>query len=292
VPFCRLARDDASPSPTPPCRPQALPLRLHRRRIGPAGAAAASTRLGQRPRWPARGASSARHHRCHPLCRPQRLRLAGPALTSRPGAPWTGSTGAGTPARRYDSPSSSTAPTASSRTSSDSGRVPPRPGGRGGSRWARRQASQAKTSTGNDEPGQYDTGTRPPGRRAKPCLWSGPFLHRAPGITGTLNDVPGLAAHRDRRRPDDGRSSVSGLALDGASSQIGSTVASGGCDAVHDHAGRQPGSDLRKEAALCLPRGADAGASTTGTTRRCSRSFGFPGRLGLGRRSATGYRDS
>ncbi len=111
-----------------------------------------------------------------------------------------------------------------------------------------------------------------PGRRAKPCLWSGPFLHRAPGITGTLNDVPGLAAHRDRRRPDDGRSSVSGLAL-----QIGSTVASGGCDAVHDHAGRQPGSDLRKEAALCLPRGADAGASTTGTTRRCSRSLGFPG---------------
>lgn len=63
----------------------------------------------------------------------------------------------------------------------------------------------------------------------------------------------------------------------GASCQIGSTVASGGCDAVHDHAGRQPGSDLRKEAALCLPRGADAGASTTGTTRRCSRSLGFPG---------------
>jgi len=93
----------------------------------------------------------------------------------------------------------------------------------------------------------------------------------------TLNDVPGLAAHRNRRRPDDGRSSVSGLALDGASRQIGSTVASGGCDAVHDYAGRQPGSDLRKEAALCLPRGADAGASTTGTTRRCSRSLGFPG---------------
>ena len=38
---------------------------------------------------------------------------------------------------------------------------------------------------------------------------------------------------------------VSGLALDGVSSQIGSTVASGGCDAVHDPAGRQPGSDLR-----------------------------------------------
>ena len=74
-----------------------------------------------------------------------------------------------------------------------------------------------------------------------------------------------------------GNPEVSGLALDGASGQIGSTVASGGCDAVHDHAGRQPGSDLRKEAALCLPRGADAGASTTGTTRRCSRSLGFPG---------------
>jgi hypothetical protein len=97
------------------------------------------------------------------------------------------------------------------------------------------------------------------------------------GITGTLNDVPGLAAHRDRRRPDDGRSSGSGLALDGASRQIGSTQASGGCDAGHDHAGRHPGSDLRKEAALCLPRGADAGASTTGTTRSCSRSLGFPG---------------
>jgi hypothetical protein len=46
----------------------------------------------------------------------------------------------------------------------------------------------------------------------------GAFGGGAPGITGTLNDMPGLA-------------------LDGASSQIGSTVASGGCDAVHDHAG-------------------------------------------------------
>jgi len=35
------------------------------------------------------------------------------------------------PARRYDRPSSSTAPTASRRTASGSGRVPPRPGRRG-----------------------------------------------------------------------------------------------------------------------------------------------------------------
>jgi hypothetical protein len=38
------------------------------------------------------------------------------------------------PARRYDSPSSSTAATASRRTSSGSGGLPPWPGGRGGSR--------------------------------------------------------------------------------------------------------------------------------------------------------------
>src|SRR5512132_2011 len=37
------------------------------------------------------------------------------------------------PARRYDSPSRMTAPTASRRTSNGSGGVPPRPGGRGGS---------------------------------------------------------------------------------------------------------------------------------------------------------------
>jgi dihydrofolate reductase len=64
--------------------------------------------------------------------------------------------------------------------------LPPRPGGRGGRGWARRPASQAKTSTGSDERGQYANGTRPPGRREKPCLWSGPFLHGAPGITDTL----------------------------------------------------------------------------------------------------------
>jgi hypothetical protein len=69
------------------------------------------------------------------------------------------------PARRYDSPSTSTAATASRRTSSDSGGVPPWPARRGGSRWARRPASQASTSAGSEEREQYDKGTRPPGRR-------------------------------------------------------------------------------------------------------------------------------
>src|SRR5512132_4204178 len=61
-------------------------------------------------------------------------------------------------ARRYDSPSSTTAATASKRTANASGRLPPCPGGRGGIRWARRPASQANTSTGSDERGQYDKG--------------------------------------------------------------------------------------------------------------------------------------
>jgi hypothetical protein len=61
-------------------------------------------------------------------------------------------------ARRYDSPSSSTAATASKRTSNESGEVPPWPGGRDGSRWARRAASQASTPAGSDERGQYDNG--------------------------------------------------------------------------------------------------------------------------------------
>jgi hypothetical protein len=60
------------------------------------------------------------------------------------------------PARRYDSPSSKTAATASRRTSSDSGRVPPRPGGHGGSRWARQAPGQPSTLAGSDERGQYD----------------------------------------------------------------------------------------------------------------------------------------
>ncbi len=61
------------------------------------------------------------------------------------------------PARRYDRPSSKTAATASRRTSSGSGRVPPCPGGRGGTRWARRSASQVRALAGSDERGQYDT---------------------------------------------------------------------------------------------------------------------------------------
>src|SRR6266545_5810166 len=64
------------------------------------------------------------------------------------------------PARRYDSPSNTTAATASRRTSRQSGGLPPRPGGRGGSRWARRPASQARTLAGSDDRGQYDNGDR------------------------------------------------------------------------------------------------------------------------------------
>src|SRR6266545_6942437 len=78
------------------------------------------------------------------------------------------------PARRYDSPFSSTAATASRRTSKASGRVPPRPGGRGGIRWARRAASQASTSTGSDDRGQYDNGdqTSMAGFDTLPMVWS------------------------------------------------------------------------------------------------------------------------
>jgi hypothetical protein len=68
------------------------------------------------------------------------------------------------PARRYDSPSRMTAATASRRTSNDSSGVPPWPGGRGGSRWARRPASQASTAAGSDERGQYDNGDRTSGQ--------------------------------------------------------------------------------------------------------------------------------
>jgi hypothetical protein len=64
------------------------------------------------------------------------------------------------PARRYDSPSNTTAATASRRTSRQSGGLPPRPGRRGGSRWARRPASQARTLAGSDDRGQYDNGDR------------------------------------------------------------------------------------------------------------------------------------
>jgi hypothetical protein len=68
------------------------------------------------------------------------------------------------PARRYDSPSSSTAATASKRTSKQSGGVPPWPSGRDGVRWARRAASQASTPAGSDERGQYAIGDQTSGQ--------------------------------------------------------------------------------------------------------------------------------
>src|SRR5215217_842871 len=98
------------------------------------------------------------------------------------------------PARRYDSPSSRTAATASRRTSNASGGVPPWPGGRGGARWARRAASQASTCAGSEERGQYDKGTRPPGGRETPCPWSGPRQRpAAQAITDTLTTMAVLA---------------------------------------------------------------------------------------------------
>jgi hypothetical protein len=78
------------------------------------------------------------------------------------------------PARRYDSPSGSTAATASRRISSGSGGVPPRPGGAGGARWARRAASQPSTVAGSDERGNYDD-TGPDllaGFEPLPMVWS------------------------------------------------------------------------------------------------------------------------
>jgi hypothetical protein len=77
-------------------------------------------------------------------------------------------------ARRYDSPSNSTAATASRRTSNDSGGVPPCPDGRGGTRWARRAASQASTAAGSDERGQCDNGdqTSQAGFENPPMVWS------------------------------------------------------------------------------------------------------------------------
>jgi hypothetical protein len=121
------------------------------------------------------------------------------------------------PARRYDSPSNTTAATASRRTSSDSGGVPPWPGGRGGSRWARRSASQASTAAGSEERGQDDKGTRPPGRRETPCRWSGPRqCQDAQGITDTLIQRRGRTFRRTfgprrlRRRFHAGRLATQG----------------------------------------------------------------------------------
>src|SRR6266508_2443736 len=96
------------------------------------------------------------------------------------------------PARRYDSPSSSTDPTASRRTSNDSGGVPPWPGGRGGSRWARRAASQSSTVAGREERGQYAIGDQTSGQASRTRLWSGPRQRPdAPSITDTLIELLG-----------------------------------------------------------------------------------------------------
>jgi hypothetical protein len=95
-------------------------------------------------------------------------------------------------ARRYDSPSSSTAATASKRTSNANGRVPPRPGGRGGSRWARRPASQA--STCRSPVGAAISPTKPSGeirpgrRRLQAVLPAGPAPAGRPA--GVLHSPP------------------------------------------------------------------------------------------------------
>src|SRR6266536_2329224 len=107
------------------------------------------------------------------------------------------------PARRYDSPSRMTAATASKRTSSDSGGVPPCPGGRAGCRWARRSASQARACAGSEERGQYDKGTRPPGRLENLAYGLVPVnvgTHRA---SRTPSLMPGRACVRGASRPTD-----------------------------------------------------------------------------------------
>jgi hypothetical protein len=91
------------------------------------------------------------------------------------------------PARRYDNPSSRTAPTASRRTSSGIGGVPPRPLGRG-ARWASRAASQARTAAGNDERGQYDNGDRTSWKASRTLQWSGLRISPA-GVQGSITDT-------------------------------------------------------------------------------------------------------
>jgi hypothetical protein len=91
------------------------------------------------------------------------------------------------PARRYDSPSRMTAATASKRTSSDSGGVPPWPGGRGGSRGARRPASQASTRAGSEERGQYDNGDQT--SRLGVAILPAHLLRSALGYDRVLSDA-------------------------------------------------------------------------------------------------------
>src|SRR6266511_2548168 len=98
---------------------------------------------------------------------------------------------AGAPVRQ---PVQRTAATASRRTSSDSGGVPPRPGGRAGCRWARRPASPASTGAGRDERGQYDKGTRPPGRRENLAYGLVPVNVRAHRASRTPSFTKRIAA--------------------------------------------------------------------------------------------------
>lgn len=107
------------------------------------------------------------------------------------------------PARRYDNPFSSTAATASRRTSSDGGGVPPCPGGRDGTRWARRPASQASTSAGSDERGPYDHRDQIFMAASRPCLGSGPRQYSAELLGKELRQVwaPGLPAGSLTNRP-------------------------------------------------------------------------------------------
>jgi hypothetical protein len=110
-------------------------------------------------------------------------------------------------------------------------------------------------------------------------------------ITDTLNDVPGLAAHRDRRRPDDGRSSVSAWRS-------------------MEHLAKLARRWLPGAATLCTSTPGDSLARTFGRKLRFASRAELtqerrrparpgdapgplaPGSLGLGRRSATGPRDS
>jgi len=107
-------------------------------------------------------------------------------------------------ARRYDSPSRTTAAAASRRTSNESGGVPPCPGGRCGPRSARRWASQASTAAGSDERGQYDKGPDLlAGVSTLPMVW--PRQRQSTrSITDTLNEPVGRdgcrAAGRRRGR--------------------------------------------------------------------------------------------
>ena len=115
------------------------------------------------------------------------------------------------PARRYDSPSSSTAATASRRTSSDSGGVPPVLGGRHSSKGASRAASQAITSAGSEERGQYDTGDRTSLRRREHLAY-GLVLVNVRDLWSITDTLIGIAVpSRDDRAACDAIGPVGGM---------------------------------------------------------------------------------